>query len=195
MPHVNDDKLCALLQLTGETTGAIDGLENRWLASEVGVEGSNADLWELYLDLNGVPPGALSDRYAIWMVSLGLTAGTLDGLWHELWHELCGSGTPPPPALPSAIIDFVASDDQHGQITMTWTHATGNPVPQHNLFSGVNPIIENITSPYVHVVGEGTALLHVKAVNSQGSVDSNEDQGTSLPAISGFGPGFGPGYD
>jgi len=195
MPHVNDDKLCAMLQLTGAATGNLDGLENQWLEAEVGVKGATPDLWELYLDAQGAPPGHLQDRFYIWLKALGLAGESLGDLWHALWHEVCLGGSTPPPAAPSAIIDFVASDDQHGQITMTWTHATGNPVPQHNLFSGINPIIENITSPYVHIVAEGTALLHVKAVNSEGTVDSNEDQGTSLPAISGFGPGYGPGYD
>jgi len=45
MTHVNDDKHCSLLQLTGQATGAINDMVNSWLSAETGLTAPTNDLW------------------------------------------------------------------------------------------------------------------------------------------------------
>ncbi len=82
---------------------------------------------------------------------------------------------------PSAILDFEATDDEEGQIIMTFTPAVGVPNPHHNLFEGGVEIAQNIPSGYIHVIAESTNTYRVDAINIAGTVPSNDDSGTSVP--------------
>ena len=87
---------------------------------------------------------------------------------------------------PSAITDFSASTGQIDQITVTFSSATGEPVPTYDLYENVGPgtlITSGITSGYVHSTTTASKELYVKAVNSAGSTASNMSTGTtSSPA-------------
>jgi hypothetical protein len=80
---------------------------------------------------------------------------------------------------PSLITDLVASDDQLGQVTITFTPATGIPTPVHRLLeNGV--FIAEISPGYVRTVAPGNRNYQVEAVNAAGTVTSNLDTGRSL---------------
>ncbi len=92
--------------------------------------------------------------------------------------SLSGAPTLTPP---SAITDFAASDYGVGNITMTWTNATGNPLPTYALFENNTAVVgaEDITDGYVHTVATGTYTYRVDAINSEGTEPSNDNDGTS----------------
>ncbi len=80
---------------------------------------------------------------------------------------------------PSVIADFAATDAQAGQITFTWTNATGNPTPTYDLYNSTGLVVAGVSSGYVHSI-VGTETYYVKAINSEGSEDSNTDSGTGV---------------
>jgi len=84
--------------------------------------------------------------------------------------------------VPSAITDFAASDDQEGQITVTFTPATGIPTPTHDLIrvSDGSVIASDISSGYVWTTSDCNVNLRVDAKNSVGTTPSNEDIGISV---------------
>jgi hypothetical protein len=86
------------------------------------------------------------------------------------------SGTLPP----SPIDDLVASDDEIGQVTITWTHSVGSPVPTHTLYRDGSILTASASSPYTDTVAAGTYEYYVEAKNSEGTEISNTDEGTSL---------------
>ncbi len=81
---------------------------------------------------------------------------------------------------PSAILDFEATDDEEGQIVMTFTPATGVPTPRHNLFEGGVEIAQNIPDGYIHIIEDATNTYRVDAINIADTIPSNDDSGTSL---------------
>ena len=94
MTQVNDDKHCALLQLTGQATGTINDMINTWLANLTVESGSTNDLWHAYWDQELVPAGAFNDRAYVWLESLG-HLGSLNDRWAGYWADMCAGGTPP----------------------------------------------------------------------------------------------------
>lgn len=98
--------------------------------------------------------------------------------------------TDTPPAIiynsnvtPNAPTNFIASDDEVGQITFTWTNSTvGIPTPTYDLYNVAGLVTAGITSPYTEAIPAGTDTYRIKAINSQGSTDSNTDSGTSVAA-------------
>lgn len=89
----------------------------------------------------------------------------------------------PANSVPTAITDFAASDDQLGQVTVTFTNATGTPTPTYNLFEDNVQVATGISSGYVHTVTAGTYTYRVDAVNSEGTTASNNDSGTSTAPV------------
>jgi len=82
-----------------------------------------------------------------------------------------------PTAKPAAITDFDATDTEEGIITVTFTETAGETYDLMDL----NTVLEaDIHSGYdYHLIG--TKVLHVKAINSIGSTDSNINEGTGKP--------------
>ena len=93
--------------------------------------------------------------------------------------ELIQSGSAQPPEAPSAIIDFNATDNETAQVTLSWSNATGFPVPTYDIYTGTTLIQSNVTSPYINTY-TGTRDYHIKAINTEGTVSSNTDSGTGL---------------
>ena len=83
-------------------------------------------------------------------------------------------------SLPTAIADFAASDDEVGQITMTFTPSMGTPSPRHTLYEDTIEIATNIPSGYIHTIAESTHNYYVIANNGAGTITSNDDDGTSV---------------
>ena len=81
---------------------------------------------------------------------------------------------------PSVITDFAAIDGLE-VIVMTFSDADALPIATYDLYENDVLIATNITSGYSHEV-IGTYEYHVKAVNSIGSTDSNNDTGTASVA-------------
>lgn len=84
---------------------------------------------------------------------------------------------------PSDILDFNATDDETGQITMTFTPSTGYPVPRHRLFEDSVEVVgaDNIASGYIHILTSGTHSYRVEAYNGVGDpIPSNPDNGTAI---------------
>ncbi len=93
-----------------------------------------------------------------------------------------------PLAAPSIIVDFKGTETQVGQITFSWTNATGTPTPTYDLYDSTGLVQTNvgtpsgITSTYVLSI-TGAENYYVKAINSEGSADSNLDYGEGLTTI------------
>jgi len=81
---------------------------------------------------------------------------------------------------PSEITDFVATDDEIGQVTVTFSNSIGIPIPTYNLFQDNVSVATGITSPYVHTVAAGSYTFRVDAVNEVGTTASNDYTGVSL---------------
>ena len=81
--------------------------------------------------------------------------------------------------VPSAITDFVASDLEIDKITVTFTNSVGLPIPTYDLYEGITLLVSDITSGYSYVTDRATVNMHVKAINTAGSTNSNEDEGTT----------------
>ena len=86
---------------------------------------------------------------------------------------------------PGVVDDFQASDDEYGQITMTWTRTTGLPAPHYDLFLDGVKIAEDINPGYVFLTQPGTYTFYIQAYNSVGRTTSNYDNGTALIPPSG----------
>ena len=92
MTQVNDDKHCALLQLTGQASGTINDMASTWLEAETGLTAPMNDLWHAYWDQQLIPPGNFNDRAYAWMQILGYTSSQMNDLWAELWGDICLHG-------------------------------------------------------------------------------------------------------
>ncbi len=84
-----------------------------------------------------------------------------------------------PLGMPTYITDFAATDTQTGQITFTWTNATGTPTPTYDLWNSAGLVQIGVTSGYILSVN-GTDDYFVKAINTVGIKDSNIDSGTGV---------------
>jgi len=84
---------------------------------------------------------------------------------------------------PSAITDFVASDDNVDGIICTWSVANAVPAATYDLYLDGVLRLSNVTSGVLDVVGSigSTFTYHVVAVNSVGSTASNTDTGIRIP--------------
>ncbi len=86
---------------------------------------------------------------------------------------------------PSAPTNFTATDSEcasgGGQIIFAWTNSSnrGNPNCTYDIYKGATLIKANATSGYVLPGKYSSESYHVKAVNSQASVDSNTNNGAS----------------
>lgn len=82
---------------------------------------------------------------------------------------------------PGPINDLIASDNDLGQVTITWTDSQGHPVPTQEIWAGPPgseiSLQTNVSSPYVDTY-VGTRDYFVEARNSTGLIKSNIDQGT-----------------
>ncbi len=88
---------------------------------------------------------------------------------------------------PSIPTDFNASDDEIGQVTVTWTNSTdGDPVPTYDLYEESIQVAVDITSGYTHTVSEGIKDYFIRATNTAGHADSVVDSGESLSVRCGF---------
>lgn len=85
---------------------------------------------------------------------------------------------------PDAPTGFNATDDQAGQVTVTFIPSTdpGVPACTYDLYENNVLVASSITSGYVHSVAAGTYDYKVKAVNIAGTVDSNVNSGLSKAA-------------
>ena len=96
MPQVNDCKYSVLSTALAKT-GQIKDLENEWLLGLTGeTNGSTNDLWNLYMDQQAIPAGALNDRFSAWLISLSMNviSNQLSDMWHYFW---CDNGGVIPP--------------------------------------------------------------------------------------------------
>ncbi|RLA19273.1 MAG: hypothetical protein DRQ56_05775, partial [Gammaproteobacteria bacterium] len=93
MTHVNDDKHCALLQLTGQASGTINDMVATWLRAETGATHSGInDLWHEYWDQELIAPGHFNDRAYEWLQGLGYLGETNNDLWAAYWADMCLTG-------------------------------------------------------------------------------------------------------
>ncbi len=87
---------------------------------------------------------------------------------------------------PGAPLACRATDDQVGQVTITWVdEAIGFPAPTYSIFeNGVSiaSLLPAGSSPYVHIVAHGNREYIVVASNSYGDTPSNTDWGESIQA-------------
>ncbi len=83
---------------------------------------------------------------------------------------------------PSQINDFNATDDINHKVKVTWTHSTGLPIPTYDLYRDGHEVATDIKSGYQYSYN-GTADFHVVATNSEGTEDSNIDEGTGLDRL------------
>ena len=86
-----------------------------------------------------------------------------------------------PTQLPPAIItDFNASDDEYGQITMTWSDALDST--SYDIYEESTKVAEDVLSPYKHITGAAhTALYYVIAANRIGDTPCDPgNQGTAF---------------
>jgi len=91
-----------------------------------------------------------------------------------------GDIEPPTPSAPSEITDFSATDDEVGQVTFTYSSATGYPTPTYNLYKNDSLVETGVASGDSYTVSASTADYKVLATNSEGSTYSNTDSGTSI---------------
>ncbi len=91
-----------------------------------------------------------------------------------------GSSEPQEPSAPSEITNFSATDDEIGQITFTYSNATGYPKPTYNLYKDDSLVETGVVSGDSYTVSASTADYKVLATNSEGSTYSNTDSGTSI---------------
>ncbi len=83
---------------------------------------------------------------------------------------------------PSWITDLAASDDQHNQITFTWTLATGTPTPTYDLYDSTGLIATGVNPGYVRTVN-GIDDYYLIAMNSEGTRQSNTASGTGVVIV------------
>ena len=78
---------------------------------------------------------------------------------------------------PSAITDFVASSSgTNSAVAVTFSNATGLPLPTYNLYQNDTLVQSNIASGYVYTsVVSGNNTYRVEAVNTVATVASNND--------------------
>ena len=86
---------------------------------------------------------------------------------------------PAPLVLPSAITDFNATDDEVGQVTMTWTNVPG--VYSYDLYETGILVESNVASGHIHTTAVSIRDYFVRAIGSNGYTDSNTDSGTVAP--------------
>jgi len=94
----------------------------------------------------------------------------------------CLNHVPPDPLdPPSVITDFSASDDLINQIQVTFSLASGNPIPTYDLIrvSDNSVIASDITSGYIWETSEQNVELRVNAINQNGTTPSNTDIGSA----------------
>jgi len=88
---------------------------------------------------------------------------------------------PPSYSPPSGINNLQASDDEVNKITIEWTDSTGSPMPYQTIHKNGQILAAGVRSPYVYdIAGPYTAEFYVNAVNTEGSIDSNSDNGTAI---------------
>lgn len=84
---LNEAKYAALLTLTGESGGTLNGLEYLWLSTETGETGTLNELWLKFLEGEGFTDGTLNGRQMAWLGSLGYT-----GTWNERMLQYWAAG-------------------------------------------------------------------------------------------------------
>ncbi|RKY54037.1 MAG: hypothetical protein DRP93_05590, partial [Candidatus Neomarinimicrobiota bacterium] len=82
---------------------------------------------------------------------------------------------------PSAITDFVASDNDKLNITISFSAAT--EAGKYDLYVDGAMVAEHVYSGFIFTSPPGTYDMHVIAVNDKGSTESNHDNGTSRYAF------------
>jgi len=85
---------------------------------------------------------------------------------------------------PGEITDFNASDDNLDSVICTWSHSNlGNPECTYDLYRDSALLASDISSGYNDTTAqEGTTYTYyIQAINSCGSINSNEDTGEKIP--------------
>ena len=81
MASLNDVKRTAL------GGGSINDAEVAWLITQTGsaTVRSMQDLWQLYLDQEGIASGAMSTRVSLYFDSLSIPPGDANARWLNFW--------------------------------------------------------------------------------------------------------------
>ena len=82
--------------------------------------------------------------------------------------------------IPDEIVNFAATDVEYNQITCTWSPATH--AASYDLYMDSARVAIDVSSGFIysHI---GTAIFHVKAINTIGNTNSNQDSGTGLDSL------------
>ncbi len=152
-------------------------IEFTWTDDTAGLPVATYDLYNTGFLESGITSGYLldilgMDNYYIKVInSVGSTYSNSD----------YGEGLPPK-EIPGDINNFKASNDINNEIQFTWTDTSGSPVPTYDLYDDANTIIDsNIISGYsITAPTLNPDEYYIKAINTEGEVDSNRDTGEML---------------
>lgn len=81
--------------------------------------------------------------------------------------------------LTAAPTSFSATDNEEGQVTLTWTNSEGYPIPTYDVYENDIKVGTSVSSGWTRIVEGGRRTYYVKAVNTSGAKQSASDYGIS----------------